>query len=101
MMVIRMNEKLEKTFREEFVRVSMKIIHIGSKIQAEKANVKFYLDKNNDKNVYKSAENLKEFSIIYDSLHAYLTELLQLAKKLDISIKIDIKDLTNFDDLLK
>ena len=101
MMVIRMNEKLEKTFREEFVRVSMKIIHIGSKIQAEKANVKFYLDKNNYKNVYKSAENLKEFSIIYDSLHAYLTELLQLAKKLDISIKIDIKDLTNFDDLLK
>ena len=100
-MVIRMNEKLEKTFREEFVRVSMKIIHIGSKIQAEKANVKFYLDKNNYKNVYKSAENLKEFSIIYDSLHAYLTELLQLAKKLDISIKIDIKDLTNFDDLLK
>lgn len=100
-MVIRMNERVEKTFREEFVRVSMKLIHIGSKLQAEKANVKFYLDKNDYKNIYKSAENLKEYSIIYDSLHAYLTELLQLAKKLDVSMQFNVEDLTNFDDLLK
>ena len=101
MTVIKMNEQLERIFRDEFLRVSMKIIHVGSKLQAEKGNIKFYLDKNDYKNVYISAENLKEYSIIYDSLHAYLTELLQLAKKLNISMQIDVQDLTNFDDLLK
>lgn len=92
---------MDKLFKEEFVKISMKIIHIGSKLQAEKANVKFYLDKNDYLNVLKSAEKLNQYSITYNSLQAYLNQLLQFAKKLDISLSIEVDELTNFDDLLK
>jgi sugar phosphate isomerase/epimerase len=92
---------MDKLFKEEFVKISMKIIHIWSKLQAEKANVKFYLDKNDYSNVLKSAEKLNRYSITYDSLQAYLNQLLQFAKRLNISLSIDVDELTNFDDLLK
>ena len=79
--------QLESLLKDKLLDLSIKMVRIGSKMQSEESNVKRYLEKKDYTKILVSAEKLKSYSIVYDSLRETFQQLLIFAKELDLNIE--------------
>ena len=81
------SNKMEILLKDKLLDLSIKMIRIGSKMQSEESNVKYFLEKKNYEKVLISAEKLKSYSIVYNSLREAFQQLLIFAKELNLNIE--------------
>jgi len=79
--------QLESLLKDKLLDLSIKMVRIGSKMQSEESNVKCYLERKDYTKVLVSAEKLKSYSIVYNSLCETFQQLLIFAKELDLKVE--------------